>query len=316
VKASTDAPVYHVGIPNPMFEGVINLYVIAGDPLTVIDTGIGTPEALVALEEGLKSHGLSIEAIGQVVLTHKHADHIGLASEIRRRSGAPVLVHEDDWDGVANLDARHVEFIPLVRQRLRDFHTPQADIEALAKFLDHGKRFARQTPAEKLHDNQKLPLSGQDLEVLHTPGHTQGSICLHYGRYLFSGDHVLPTSTPNIGAGELRRSGMMTRFLDSLDRVARLQSDDLIVLPGHGSRFSNLAERVAELKAHHGQREEAILEILRSGGPKTVYEIAKSLWPRLPGYHLVLGTSEVNAHLEKSLAENLVRQEDGHFSAV
>ncbi|MBI3837987.1 MAG: MBL fold metallo-hydrolase, partial [Planctomycetia bacterium] len=46
MKASTEAPVFHVGIPNPMFEGVINLYVIAGDPLTVIDTGIGTPDAL------------------------------------------------------------------------------------------------------------------------------------------------------------------------------------------------------------------------------------------------------------------------------
>jgi glyoxylase-like metal-dependent hydrolase (beta-lactamase superfamily II) len=316
VKASSDAPVFHVGIPNPMFEGLINLYVIVGDPLTVIDTGIGTPEALVALEEGLESHGLTIEKIGRVVLTHKHADHIGLAAEIHRRSGAPVFVHEDDWDGVANLDARHAEFIPLVLQRLRAFHTPEAEIEALAKFLNHGRRFATQTSAEKLHDGDKLPTSGQDLEVLHTPGHTQGSICLRFGRYLFSGDHVLPTITPNIGAGELRRSGMLIRFLDSLDRVARLQSDDLIVLPGHGAQFSNLAERVAELKAHHAEREAAILEIVRAGEAKTVYEISKSLWARLPGYHLTLGTAEANAHLEKLLTEDRVRQEDGRFSAA
>ena len=58
---------------------------------------------------------------------------------------------------------------------------------------------------------------------------------------------------------------MMRRFLDSLDRVAKFQSDDVIVLPGHGPQFSNLAERVAELKAHHGKRETAILEILRAG---------------------------------------------------
>ena len=65
VKASTEPPVFHVGIPNPMFEGLINLYVIAGDPLTVIDTGIGTPEALIALEQGLHAHGLTIDEIGQ-----------------------------------------------------------------------------------------------------------------------------------------------------------------------------------------------------------------------------------------------------------
>ena len=72
------------------------MYVIAGDPLTVIDTGIGTPEALAAMEAGLAAHGLSIEAIRQVVLTHKHADHIGLARDIRDRSGATVYIHEDD----------------------------------------------------------------------------------------------------------------------------------------------------------------------------------------------------------------------------
>ena len=313
MKASSPSEVFHIGIPNPMFEGEINLYVIAGDPLTVIDTGIGTDEALAAMEAGLAARGLSIESIGQVVLTHKHADHIGLAREIHDRSGAPVYVHEDDWDGVTNLDARHEEFVPLVCQRLRDFHTPEADIENLRKYLGHGKRFARQTPAEKLIDGQTLSVNGQDLHVIHTPGHTQGSISLRYANYLFSGDHVLPTISPNIGAGELRRSGMMRRFLGSLDRVAKLQADDLVVLPGHGKAFSNLAERCGQLRAHHEQREAAILEILRAGGPKTVYEVARTLWTKLPGYHLTLGTAEVNAHLEKSVEDGIVRNENGRF---
>ena len=189
----------------------------------MIDTGIGTPEALAALEAGLAAHGLSIEAIGQVVLTHKHADHIGLAREIHDRSGAPVFVHEDDWDGVANLDARHEEFIPLVCQRLRDFHTPEADIEELAQVSRPRQAIRpRRRRPRNCATARRLSVSGQDLEVIHTPGHTQGSIWLRYGHYLFSGDHVLPTISPNIGAGELRRSGMMRRFLDSLDRVAKL----------------------------------------------------------------------------------------------
>jgi glyoxylase-like metal-dependent hydrolase (beta-lactamase superfamily II) len=316
VTTTEEASVFRIGIPNPMFEGEINLYVIAGDPLTLIDTGIGTPEALAALEAGLAARGHSIEAIRRVVLTHKHADHIGLAREIRDRSGATVLVHEDDWDGVVNLDARHEEFIPLVRRRLLSFNTPEAEVEGLVKFLGHGKRFARQTPAEKLRDGDLLSTSGGELEVIHTPGHTQGSISLLYGRHLFSGDHVLPTISPNIGAGEMRRRGMMQRFLNSLDRVARLATDELVVLPGHGLPFSNLAERVAQLQAHHAQRERAILEVLRAEGGRTVYEIARALWAKLPGYHLVLGTSEVNAHLEKSLDEGEVRQEDGRYWTV
>ncbi len=316
MKLASEVPVFHIGIPNPMFEGEINLYVIAGDPLTLVDSGIGTSEALAALEAGLQSNGLSIEAVRQVVLTHKHADHIGLAREIHDRTGAPLFIHEDDWDGLTNLDQRHAEFVPLVVRRLRSFNTPEADIEALTKFLGHGRRFAREAPAEKLQDRQTFTISGRELEVIHTPGHTQGSISLRFGRYLFSGDHVLPTITPNIGAGEMRRSGMMRRFLNSLDRVAELQSDDLVVLPGHGKPFSNLAERCQQITAHHAQRETAILDILRSGGPKTVYEVARALWPKLPGYHLVLGTSEVNSHLEKSLEENAVRNDDGRYQLV
>lgn len=316
MKTDCKAPVLHIGIPNPMFEGVLNMYVIAGDPLTLVDTGIGTPEALVALEAGLASHDLVIDDVRQVILTHKHADHIGLARDVQERSGAKVYIHEDDWEGVADLDHRHGEHVSLVCSRLRAAGTPEERIEKLVKFLSHGRRFARQTPAEKMRDGDTFEIDGCKLEVIHTPGHTQGSVCLLYGSYLFSGDHVLPTISPNIGAGEMRRTGMMRRFLDSLDRVAAYQSDDLVVLPGHGDRFSNLAERCAELKEHHAQREEKILKILRAdGGRKTIYEIAQSLWEKLPGYHLVLAAAEVNAHLEKAVEDGQIGHEDGRFWA-
>ncbi|MEX0677569.1 MAG: MBL fold metallo-hydrolase [Pirellulales bacterium] len=317
MKASQQAPVLHIGIPNPMFEGELNMYVIAGDPLTLVDTGIGTPEALVALESGLAAHHLAIADVRQVILTHKHADHIGLACDIHERSGAKVYIHEDDWEGVTNLDQRHAEHVPLVCSRLRAAHIPEERIEKLAAFLSHGRRFARQTPAEKMRDGDTFDIDGCKLEVIHTPGHTQGSVCLRYGNYLFSGDHVLPTITPNIGAGEMRRSGMMRRFLNSLDRVAAYQADDLVVLPGHGDRFSNLAERCAQLKAHHAEREEKILKILRAGGGRmTIYEIAQSLWEKLPGYHLALATAEVNSHLEKAIEDGQIDHENGRFWAT
>ena len=93
MKVNSHAPVHHIGIPNPMFEGELNMYVIAGDPLTLVDTGIGTPEAMTALEQGLAALGFAVEDVRQVVLTHKHADHIGLARDILDRSGATVSAH-------------------------------------------------------------------------------------------------------------------------------------------------------------------------------------------------------------------------------
>jgi glyoxylase-like metal-dependent hydrolase (beta-lactamase superfamily II) len=317
VKANPAAPVLHIGIPNPMFEGELNMYVIAGDPLTLVDTGIGTSKALAALEEGLARHNLAIGDVRQVILTHKHADHIGLAHDIRERSGATVYIHEDDWEGLTNLDARHEEYIPLVCGYLRAAHTPEEEVQKLAEFLRGGRRFAKQTEAEKMTGGDVFEINGCPLEVIHTPGHTQGSVCLRYAHYLISGDTVLPTITPNIGAGEMRRTGMLRRYLDSLDRLAAYQTDDIVVLPGHGAPFSNLAERCAELKAHHAEREEAILRILREAGrPMTIHEIATTLWAKLPGFHLALATAEVNSHLEKSLADGQLQREDGRFWAI
>ncbi len=281
---------HHIGIPNPMFEGELNMYVIAGDPLTLVDTGIGTPEALAAMEAGLAALGLSIDAVRQVVLTHKHADHIGLARDVRDRSGATVYVHEDDWEGVAELDSRHDDFIPLVRRRPGAIpHAGREDIEKLVEFLGHGKRFARETPAEKLRDGDTLEISGEKLEVIHTPGHTQGCICLRYGNYLFSGDTVLPTISPNIGAGEMRRTGMVQRFLDSLDRVAALQTEELTVLPGHGPPFTNLAERAAAVeRASSGPRAKDSRRAANRRPANRLRDL-RNIWAKLPGYHLALG---------------------------
>ena len=134
-----------------MFEGELNLYVIAGDPLTLVDTGIGTPEALVALEKGLWSHGLSIDDVRQVVLTHKHADHIGLAGDIRERSG------RDGLRSRGRLGRRGRS-----RRAARRFHSagraaaggsftrPRRTSRTLVKFLwATASASPRQTPAEK-----------------------------------------------------------------------------------------------------------------------------------------------------------------------
>ena len=316
MKETSHAPVLHVGIPNPMFEGELNLYVIAGDPLTLVDTGIGTPEALAALEAGLASHDLKLTDVGLALLTHKHADHIGLAGDIRERSGAQVYIHQDDWPGIGDLDRRHAEHIPLVLERLKQAQVPRELIEKLAPFAG-SKRFARQTEAETFSDGDTFQISGETLEVIHTPGHTQGSVCFRYGRHLFTGDHVLPTISPNIGAGEMRRTGMMQRYLDSLERIAALESDDLVALPGHGGQFSNLRERCGQLRAHHDEREKKILDALRgSDGALSVYEVAQHLWKKLPGYHIVLAMAEVTSHLEKAVADGVVTEEDGRYQLI
>ena len=308
--------VHTLALPNPLFEGSINAYLIEAAPLTLIDSGIGTRTCFAALEEALSRLGHAVEDIEQIVLTHKHADHIGLASRIVERSGARVYIHADDLDGLIQLDRRHEEYPALVRGRLAEWGVDQTRADSLTQALAQGPRFARQTVATPLQDGDRLPVGDVDLEVIHTPGHTQGSICLRYGDTLFSGDHVLPGISPNIGASELRRSGMLRRYLTALDRVAALDDGGMTVLPGHGEAFTALAERCRQLAAHHAEREAKIVTILAEGDPMTVHDVSSRLWRELPGFHLLLGAAEANAHLEKLAEEGRATVEANRFKLV
>lgn len=308
--------VLRIPIPNPFFESATNVYCIAAEPLTLIDTGIGLDEAYRTLEEGLRSHGVALEGIEQVVLTHKHPDHVGLASRIRERSGARVFVHEEDRADVIEFEERHGKFVELTQRRLRAFGTPESIVESLPALFERGGRLARSTPAEPLADGDRLTVGGVDLEVLHTPGHTQGAVCLRYDRYLFTGDHLLPDYTPNIGGGEVRHSGMLGRYLESLERVRAFAGPGCEVLPGHGEPIEDLDALIQRSIEHHHQRADALLKILSDGRPQTVFELADSLFGELEGYHVVLGTGEVHAHLEVLEEQGRVVKENGRFATT
>src|SRR5574341_1755566 len=82
-----------IPIPTPFPVGPVNVYLAEGNPLTLIDTGPKDGAALAALEAGLAQHGRRVEDLRRIVLTHHHADHIGLVARLAARSGAEVLTH-------------------------------------------------------------------------------------------------------------------------------------------------------------------------------------------------------------------------------
>jgi glyoxylase-like metal-dependent hydrolase (beta-lactamase superfamily II) len=86
-----------ISLPTPFYIGPVNVYLIKEDPVTLIDTGPKTPEAIAALRSGLRSAGLSVNNIRRIVLTHAHEDHCGLARSLRDEAkDADVYVH--NWE--------------------------------------------------------------------------------------------------------------------------------------------------------------------------------------------------------------------------
>ncbi len=153
-------------------------------------------------------------------------------------------------------------------------------------------------PTIRVDDAQTVRLAGRDWVAVHTPGHTSDHLCLFdptNGAFL-SGDHVLPTITPHIGALDDHDDSLAT-FFASLDKVAALGKATSVVLPAHGHPFADLAPRAEAIKEHHlGRLERLRVASSELGRPATVGEMSTYLFkPRSLG---PMADSETYAHLE------------------
>ena len=187
---------------------------ILGDEQTreamVIDPGDNIPEILVRLAK----HRLTVK---QIVVTHAHIDHVGGALQLKEVTGAPILLNQSD--------------LPLIRM-----------MDVQAGWL--GIPTPRVAPPDSsAEEGMVVGISNHTAEVIHTPGHTPGSICLHFGHdnLLLAGDTLFAGS---IGRTDLP-GGDSRKILHSIhDRLLTLP-DDTRVIPGHGPATTIGQERDA-----------------------------------------------------------------------
>lgn len=139
-------------------------------------------------------------------------------------------------------------------------------------------------PDITLHGGEVITTGVFNLQVLWTPGHSPGHICLYEPakKIFFAGDHILPVITPNISLQPHSGTNPLGDFLNSLDMVKQL--DVNLVLPAHERIFTDLRTRVEEIIQHHKQRSSEILGTIKLE-PKTAYQISTEItWmPELGG---------------------------------
>lgn len=248
----------------------------AGDGLTLIDAGYDDEPAWRALLAGLRAAGATPSEVRTAVLTHNHPDHIGLADRLRRTGGTAIAIHP--LDCFATQRAIRGGFLDQLERALRLAGVPEPEHE---RMLRSARALARHSeslvPDALVADGQVV--AGTELEVLHTPGHTYGHICLRDRgrRLLFTGDLMMPTGEPQLAPVSTDQDDPARDLVSSLRTIADLPAD--LVLPGHQYPIEDHARRSREILSAHRARLAEVAGAARNAA--TAWEVAALLtWPR------------------------------------
>ena len=286
--------------PVPFDVGSVNVYLLLGKPLTLVDTGsrIGfTVDDLAALCDRA---GVALKDIELLILTHRHIDHFGLAQDIRQRAGCEVISSTLDGPFMAEWEG----LITGSRQQLRDqghaFGIPEDLFQMNERWVQAILHAASPVRSDRLvKDGDIVRAGGRDLRVLETPGHTEGLVGFvddAAGIYL-ANDHILKHITPNPDVysydPDNLRSGLPD-YVRSLHKVRDLPVD--LVLPGHGYEMTDLRGRVDEILLHHDHRV-AKIEGMLAEQPRTIYEVCQLVWPNLRAQDSHLAVREIIGHI-------------------
>jgi glyoxylase-like metal-dependent hydrolase (beta-lactamase superfamily II) len=171
-------------------------------------------------------------------------------------------------------------------------------------------------PDRVLKGGESFKVGTFEFEVINTPGHSPGHACLYEKtkKMLFSGDHVLLETTPNVSFHPQSGINPLKDFLDSLECVDKM--DVSFVFPGHGPIFSGLHQRISQIVYHHDQRQLYIKAAARDE-LKTAWEIANIIqwgsnrnqsFSKLGLLHQRLAVMETIAHLQYMAAEDRAKK--------
>jgi glyoxylase-like metal-dependent hydrolase (beta-lactamase superfamily II) len=301
-----------ISVPTPFYIGPVNVYLIKEDPVTLIDTGPKTKEAVEALKDGLRRERVRVADIRRLVLTHAHEDHCGLARTLRDEAkDAEVLVH--DWETghrTGRLEHQHHRDL-LVRAGV-----PDSEIEAMRRLYEQVRVYADSLDDHEyssLNDDAELEFTSGSLRVVHTPGHTPGSCSFirEADRTVIAGDCVLKRITPNpvLSPDPIDPTKRFPSLAEYLVSLARLRSfAPTFVYGGHGEPIRDYEELFNRYLRAIRERQALVMKFLPESGA-TAWEISQQLFPETDDVHRFLGVSEAVAHLDFCHSEGKIDME-------
>jgi glyoxylase-like metal-dependent hydrolase (beta-lactamase superfamily II) len=296
------------------YLGTVNVWLLQGDPLTLVDTGPSNAESLRALVISLRALGVALDEIELVLLTHHHLDHSGLASSIAERTGARVACAARTAAWGMEYDERVAHERHFGRRLLAAHGVPAALIERSEPFWDHIVRnSAGFVSTDVLAEGDVVRAGGRFLRVIERPGHsvtdtlfvdeTDGVALVgdHLLAEITSGAEVVPAEPTDEG-----RRRALAQYLDALRQTAVLPLE--LLLPGHGPVIRAHRRLIADRLEFHEERLRKIAALVDADG-STAFDLARRIWgSEVAGTQAVLAVWEVVGHLDVLAERGLVAE--------
>jgi glyoxylase-like metal-dependent hydrolase (beta-lactamase superfamily II) len=292
----------------------VNAYLIedADGSLTLFDAGLGTREGQEILAAACAASGHRVEEIQRIIISHGHLDHYAGAGAVRERSHARVFVHPRDADKLAGA-SRSLGQALLMAEYLRHLGVPLQLIKLIGERHRSNRAAAKRIDAtEPITGGTRLEFRHFTAEVVHTPGHTPGQLCLWAAgpRLAFTSDHLLESVTPSpvleLGAqGEPDRFRALPAYLESARALAALEP--AWILPGHGPPSAEVRAIYDRIGRYYEERQRGLVAAL-TAGPRTPYELALALGPAVGPIACFLAVSDVIGNLELLEERGAVRR--------
>ncbi len=264
--------VWRITLPHMELQ-TVNVFLLEGNPLTLIDSGPPYKESMAALLKCLQELGYQWEDIEVLILTHPHIDHLGGAAFL------PPVPHVWAYHGVRDEIGNYEAYVHRWHQipaalakeypGLSSLFCSKICREWFVQFFTPGGAVVI---TEEFFDGQVLDIGSRKLKVLHTPGHSMHHVCLYLEEeeLLFSGDYILPR-----GPALVRFMGdRKDAFVHSLKKIEPLRIRR--VLPSHGSEMTR-EEGLTHVSSLFEWQKEKIRSALKEG-PSTAFDIFLAYW--------------------------------------
>jgi glyoxylase-like metal-dependent hydrolase (beta-lactamase superfamily II) len=276
-------------LPLPLGIDHVHCYLLpSSDGWTLVDTGLGLPDAAARWEAALEGFDVT-----RIVVTHFHPDHAGGGEDAQAATGARVYQGADDYEQCLRVwdSDDWSERLAGYLQRHGLPEEPAAELRQESRTFAPFIRFARDP--ELLREGDEV----DGWRVLELPGHADGHLCLERDGVLVAGDHVLGVITPTVGRYPESRPDPLGDYQASLRRTIELAPR--LALPGHGDTVLDPVIRAGEILDHHERRLDQTASSL-GAEPRSGYDVSVALFgARLDASGRRFALAETLAHLER-----------------